>query len=70
MTEAVKEVIKFGFEKMKLNRIEARCMIGNIASEKVMEKVAMTFEGIMREQMYAKGVFRDLKMYPLLRREY
>ena len=70
MTETVKEIIKFGFEKMKLNRIEARCMIGNIASEKVMEKVGMTFEGIMREQMYAKGVFSDLKMYSILRREY
>lgn len=70
MTEAVKETIKFGFDKMKLNRIEARCMIGNVASEKVMKKVGMTFEGIMREQMYAKGVFRDLKMYSILRREY
>lgn len=70
MTEAVRKVIAFGFEKMKLNRIEARCMPGNVASEKVMKKVGMEFEGIMRKQAFTKGTFHDLKMYSILREAY
>ena len=69
-TEAVKEVIKFGFEKMQLNRIEGTCFVGNIASQRVLEKVGMTFEGIIREQLLGKGKYRDLRMYSILRKEY
>jgi ribosomal-protein-alanine N-acetyltransferase len=70
MTEAVREVVTFGFEKMKLNRIEVRCMLANIASEKVLKKVGMKCEGIMKKQAFAKGSFHDLKMYAILREEY
>ena len=70
ITEALREVIKFGFEKMELNRIEARCFLTNSASEKVMQKVGMKFEGIQREGLFAKGKYQDLKVYSILRREY
>jgi ribosomal-protein-alanine N-acetyltransferase len=70
MTEVVKEVIKFGFEKMNLNRIYARCFVKNIGSQKVLEKVGMKFEGILREQVLIKGTFRDMKIYSILRKEY
>ncbi len=69
MTESVKEIIRFGFEKMELNRIEARCKLNNIASEKVMQKCGMKFEGILRQQMFVKNEFHDLKMYSILREE-
>jgi ribosomal-protein-alanine N-acetyltransferase len=70
MTEALREVVKFGFEKMKLNRIEARCFIANRASENVMQKIGMKFEGIQREGLFTKGEYYDLKVYSILRREY
>ena len=70
MTEAVKEVIKFGFEKMNLNRIQAMCIPENIGSYGVMEKVGMKYEGLIREYMYIKGKFQDLKLYSILRIEY
>jgi len=70
MTEAVKEVIKYGFEKMNLNRIYARCFMENIGSQKVLEKVGMKFEGILREQMFIKSKFSDMKIYSILRKEY
>jgi ribosomal-protein-alanine N-acetyltransferase len=70
MTEALREVIKFGFEIMRLNRIEARCFLTNHASEKVMQKVGMKFEGIQREGLFAKGEYQDLKVYSLLRKEF
>jgi [ribosomal protein S5]-alanine N-acetyltransferase len=70
ITNAVKEMINFGFESMKLNRIEARCKIENIGSEKVMIKNGMKFEGILRQSMYAKSKYHDLKIYSILRSEY
>ena len=67
MTEALNRVIEFGFEVMNLNRIEARCMLDNIGSAKVMEKVGMRYEGILRHVYYIKGSFLDLKMYSIIR---
>lgn len=70
MTEAVRAVLDFGFVRMALNRIEARCLPANIGSARVMEKAGMQYEGLLREQMYAKGRYHDLKMYSILRREW
>lgn len=70
MTEVVQEVIRFGFEKMGINRLQAMCMIENTASERVMRKCGMTFEGILREYVRIKGITRDLKVYSILRREF
>ena len=70
MTEAVREVIAFGFKVLGLNRIQARCKVENPASARVMEKVGMTFEGVLRESSFSKGRFLDLKIYSILRREW
>lgn len=70
MTEAIRRVRDFGFDVMGCNRLEARCLSENRASARVMEKVGMTFEGVLREQMYVKGAYRDLRLYSLLRREW
>ena len=69
MTEAAFKVCDFGFDVMGCNRLEARCLPENIASARVMEKLGMTFEGVVREQVYVKGAYRDLRLYSLLRRE-
>jgi ribosomal-protein-alanine N-acetyltransferase len=70
VTEAVECVMTFGFEELKLERIQARCMEGNIGSARVMEKVGMTYEGTLRRLIFIKGTFHDVKMYSLLRDEY
>lgn len=70
MTEVVNAIIYFGFRTMMLNRIEARCEIENIASARVMEKVGMKYEGILRQNMFMKGKYRDLKMYSILKEEF
>lgn len=69
-TEATKELIRFGFEKMDLVRIQARCFTENIGSARVMEKAGMTFEGILRKGMKIKGKHWDLKMYSILKEEF
>jgi [ribosomal protein S5]-alanine N-acetyltransferase len=69
-TEAAKEIIKFGFEEMDLVRIQARCFVENIGSERVMEKTGMSFEGVSRKGMFVKGKHQDLKMYSILKEEF
>ncbi|MGG3738918.1 GNAT family N-acetyltransferase [Aeribacillus pallidus] len=66
-TEASKKLIQFGFEEMDLVRIQAICFVENTASARVMEKVGMTFEGILRKAMFVKGKHRDLKMYSIIK---
>lgn len=68
--EAVGAMIRFCFGTLGLNRVEARCIVENTASARVMEKAGMTYEGTLREQAYIKGAYRDMKIYSILRREY
>jgi [ribosomal protein S5]-alanine N-acetyltransferase len=70
MPEAVRAVIRFGFGRIGLNRIEARCIAENTASARVMEKAGMTYEGTLREREFIKGAYRDMKLYSILGREY
>jgi len=69
-SEAFKEVIRFGFEKMNLNRVEATCKLPNTASERVMQKCGLTYEGILRKRLFAKGEYHDLKFYSILKSEW
>ena len=69
-SEAVKRILKFGFEELKLNRIEARFMQGNEASLALMRSVGMTFEGYMRDLVLAKGSYRTVGVSSILRSEY
>ncbi len=66
MTEALREVIRFGFEEMDLHRIEAQHEVSNPASGRVMEKVGMRREGVLRGRLYNKGRFVDVAVYAIL----
>jgi len=70
MTEAAKEIIQYGFEQMGLVRIQAKCFEENVPSARVMEKIGMSFEGIMRKEMFVKGKHQDLKLYSILKEDY
>lgn len=70
VTEAAAEVVRFGFVEMDLVRIEARCFPENIGSSRVMEKLGMQFEGVLRKSMYMKGEHQDLSVYSLLKEEW
>ena len=68
--EAVRAVLAFGFDRLLLQRIEARFIRGNDASLRVMQKVGMTFEGYHRQSMLIKGVRRDIGYSSILVDEY
>ena len=47
VSEAAREIIRYGFEDVGLRRIFAACFKRNGASARVMEKAGMTYEGEM-----------------------
>jgi ribosomal-protein-alanine N-acetyltransferase len=70
MTEAMRAVVRFGFERMTLNRVEADASAENIGSIRVLEKLGFQQEGVEREQYYEDGQFHDLVLFSLLKRDY
>jgi len=70
MPEALRQVLKFAFEEMGLNRIECYHALGNEKSGRVMQKVGMSFEGIARERLYAKNRYWDNKQYAILKSDW
>jgi RimJ/RimL family protein N-acetyltransferase len=69
-TEAVRAVIEYAFEHFELNRVQAHLFDGNIASQRVLEKVGMTCEGVHRQNVRKWDHFRDTIHYAVLRSEF
>jgi len=67
VTEALKTIVDFGFKQLEINRIEAEVMIGNLASERVLDKLGFTKEGILRQWLYWNEKHYDMIMYSLLK---
>lgn len=69
-TEALMRVLEFGFLELNFERIEARYIIGNDRSLRVMEKCFMKHEGIQRHSILAKGRFFDVGVCAILSSEF
>lgn len=67
--EAAKKIVEFGFSELELHRIEARFMQGNTASEALMKKLGMTFEGYRRDLLKVKGKYRTVGTYAIIEKE-
>ena len=65
-TEAAREAIRHAFEDLKLHRFHAAHFGSNPASGRVMQKVGMTREGVMREHHKKWGAYEDRVAYGLL----
>ncbi|HVT10828.1 MAG TPA: GNAT family N-acetyltransferase [Fimbriimonadaceae bacterium] len=70
MTEALREMIRFGFERMELHRVEAQVEPPNEASKAVLRRLGFREEGIARERGHWHGSFHDLAQFGLLRGEF
>ncbi|WP_131202331.1 GNAT family N-acetyltransferase, partial [Bacillus pseudomycoides] len=44
--------------------------VRNIASERVMQKLKMTYEGTLRQSVMINGMYCNSKVYSLLKHEY
>ena len=70
MTEALREVIRHGFEGMGLNRIDALIYVGNDASIRLAQRMGFRQEGLLRDYFCLNGAFYDHYLFALLRREW
>ena len=66
VTEAIKAVVKYGFETMKLHSIEAVIDPENLASAKVLEKNGFVKEAHLKENEFFEGRYLDSVIYSLL----
>jgi len=69
-TEAVRAAMRYGFGVLGLNRIQAMHFPRNRASGRVMEKLGMTREGLLRQYVANRGAFEDVAFYSILRGEF
>ncbi len=68
-TEAAGRVLQFGFEDLGLNRIIGHHMTRNPASGRVMQKIGMQPEGILRRHARKWGEYFDVAIYGILASE-
>lgn len=66
-TEAVQVIVKYGFELLGLERIQAGVYAWNEASSRVLVKSGFDLEGCMRRHAYKDGKFVDVLLYARLR---
>jgi [ribosomal protein S5]-alanine N-acetyltransferase len=70
MSEALKPMLRFGFEDLDLNRLYAYHMTRNPGSGKVLQKNGFVQEGLLRQRVRKWGVFEDVKLWAILRRDW
>jgi len=68
--EAMRHIIEFGWEHMKLNRIEADVVQGNHRSDHVLQKLGFRQEGVLRQRILKGGKYYDIHVHGLLRCDY
>ena len=69
-TEAAIEILRYAFEDLHLNRVQATHLSRNPASGRVMQKIGMLHEGTLRQYVKKSDVYEDLEMYSMLREEW
>ena len=69
MTEALREMIRYGFEGMGLNRIQVHVDPRNVASLALVATLGFVREGVLRESTFFRGAYLDDVCLSLLRRE-
>jgi RimJ/RimL family protein N-acetyltransferase len=69
-TEAGRALLEYGFTELSLNRIHASHLSRNPASGRVMEKLGITREGLLRQHAKKWDKYEDLVVYGLVRQDW
>jgi ribosomal-protein-alanine N-acetyltransferase len=69
-TEATKAVIKYGFERINLHKVQICHKSINIPSKRVIEKCGFVYEGTLRDFFYMNGEYIDRLYYSILKTDY
>lgn len=69
-SEALELMCRFGFDELRLNRIELFCWAFNDPARRMYEKAGFQLEGVRRSKWYRAGRYFDEICYGLLRSEW
>lgn len=69
-TEATRAAVHFVFSQLNLNRVYAHHMVRNPASGRVLEKIGMKREGLLRQRVRKWGVFEDVVLMAVLHEDW
>lgn len=68
--EAARCIMEFGFENFALSSFCAKCIQGNDASMRVMQKLGMSLSGIYTNGMFIKGSYKTIIVYSVTKDDY
>jgi ribosomal-protein-alanine N-acetyltransferase len=66
-SEAAAAMLRFGFGELGLHKISATCDPDNLGSARVLEKIGMRREGVLRDHFLIRGQWRDRLLWAALR---
>ncbi|TWT24096.1 GNAT family N-acetyltransferase [Planomicrobium sp. CPCC 101110] len=69
-TEAVRLIVAFGFEQLRLHRLEAYVSPRNLGSIRVLQKSGFQNEGLLREFLHINGIWEDHFHFAMLESEF
>ncbi|MCC3373693.1 GNAT family N-acetyltransferase [Cohnella sp. REN36] len=69
-TQALIEMLRYGFEELKLHRIELGVYAFNPRAIHVYEKIGFLREGVQRDALYSEGKFHDMILMAILEDEF
>lgn len=70
MSEALRAILQYGFERKGMTFILAEIMLENMASRRLLEKLGFQSQGVLAQQGFWKGEHHDLERFILKRTEF
>ena len=70
VTRACRALVTYGFDVLRLNRVEIYCGTRNDRSRRVPERLGFTQEGVLRQAEWLHDHFQDLVLYSMLAEEW
>jgi [ribosomal protein S5]-alanine N-acetyltransferase len=67
-TEAARAMLEYGFKELRAHRVVAFCHVLNAQSVRVMQKLGMQRDGVLREARRWNGAWSDEYVYAILDR--
>ena len=68
--EILKEIYKYSFEHLNLNKLSCEVYVFNEKAVKLYEKMGSKVEGLLRQHVYRHGKYQDVYVMSILKDEY
>lgn len=70
VTLCVNELLKYSFQKMRINRMQIKVAVGNEKSAAIPKRLGFRFEGIEREGEFHENRYLNLEVYSMLKSDW